>query len=240
MALKSFDVLTLRDGKWAIEATAPSEEAARSTAEKLLGGRGVEGVRVAKDVGLNPSQLRPGDILFEKKRAAGARRDVILVPEIDESAECEELADLYGVDGRVTMARLFRQYLDRQGMTVLELMHDYTELKRALDTDSMVTTGIDRIAKLQSKGKDPDRLDARREELEGMLAELTERAKTASEMRLPGFIEMGPDEAALRITDSHAPEHVDFALRVALTRDLVQTRDLWGKFADDAALRTGQ
>ncbi len=231
MALKSFDVLTLRDATWAIEATAPNEDAARLTAEKLLGSRRVEGVRVARDVGRDPTQLRPEDILFEKMRPVARVGDTILVPEIDESEDCEELEDLYGVRGRATMARLFRQYLDQQGMTTLEIMHDYAELQRALNADTMVTTGIDRVAKLQTKGKDPEDLDARRKALEAMLEDVTERASTASEMRLPGFIEMGPDEAALRIVDSHAPEHADFALRVALTRDLVQTRDLWGKFS---------
>jgi hypothetical protein len=96
----SFEILTLRDGSWQIEAVAVKKDEAESIGKQMLNRPGVTGVKVVKETGRSVDQIKAKDIIFERLKAPGGASDKIFVNEIDEAPDCESPADLMGSDGR--------------------------------------------------------------------------------------------------------------------------------------------
>ena len=105
LAGKTYDVLTLNDGRWLISTSHGTRSAALDAAETLLGGD-VEGVRVVAE------SERTGDteVIFEQVVQGGGKK-VAIVP-IDEAPLCGTLADVYALPARRAVGRLLRRHLD--------------------------------------------------------------------------------------------------------------------------------
>jgi hypothetical protein len=224
-----YDVLVLRDGKWAIEGQAVSKAGAEQSAVAFLGKLGVDGVRVAKDTGASIANLKPDDILFERMRPAG-RSDRIVIGEIDEAPPCEEPADLFGTQARLTINRLFRGYLDKNALTATEVMHSFKELKRALDHDTMVPGAIAKVAGLQAKGIEGASTNERRDALYDMIGQISERARHAQSVKLPR-VRDGGYEAMFDAVMGNGKADGNYFFKVAVSRELIDIRNWWGKFA---------
>ena len=70
---------------------------------------------------------------------------------IKEAAYCERLADYYSLEARLTIGRLLRPFLDDARITALELLHDYTRLRRVMRDDRLYPLALNHIASLQAQ-----------------------------------------------------------------------------------------
>ncbi|WP_420404585.1 hypothetical protein [Nisaea sp.] len=192
---------------------------------------GVMGVRVVKESLKDISNPAPGDILFERLRQTGSG-DLIAVGDVSGTpAICEDVEDLFHGPGRKTINRLFRAYLDKQGVTPTEVMHNAREMKRAMDFQSMLPSAVAKVAQMQARGEDGGDPGARRDALYGFVEKISDRARNAERKKLPSIEKDGINEAIERINKSANGEAPGYLFRVAASRDLVARRNWWDKFA---------
>ncbi len=225
---ESFEVLACRDGRWTIETSTESQADGEAVARKILSKPGVSGVKVVREVARGDTARET--VVFEQTREL---RDSgkIFVNDVDEAPYCESVEELYAGRGRQTINRLFRAYLDKNGVTASEVMHDFRELRRIVDADTLMASGVGKIATLQAKGRSDTDTGKRRDALYGFLDQITARARAASEKKLPAIRTDGFEGAVARIVASADPEQCDYLLRVVVSRELVQQRSFFGKLA---------
>ncbi len=223
-----FEVHLQRDGRWQIDTSAHSQREAEDLAKKALNRQGVSGVRVVKETTRGSTSRE--QVVFEKTRTTGGS-DKIFVGEVDEAPVCETAEDLYGIGGRQTLNRLFRAYLDKNGVTASEVLHEFRELRRLLDADNLIMSGIGKVSTLQAKTcSEAGDATARRNALFGFLDAVTERARDAASRTLPPIRQEG-FEATIEKIGRMAADDDDcaFLVRLAVARELVQQRSYFGK-----------
>lgn len=222
-----FEIHLQRDGRWLIDSSADSQAEAEDIAKKALNRQGVTGVKVVKET-TRGSTARE-QVLFERTRS-GTGSDKIFVADVDEAPVCDDAVDLYGIGGRQVLNRLFRTYLDKNGVTATEVMHEFRELKRLVDADTLVMSGIGKVSALQAKlYPDIGDASARRDALFGFLDALTERARDAATKKLPLIRQDGFERVIGKITDSADGPDCAFLIRLAVARELVQERSYFAK-----------
>lgn len=222
-----FEIHLQRDGRWLIDSSADSQSEAEAIARKVLNRQGVGGVKVVKET--TRGNTAREQVVFEQTKSTGGR-DKVFVGEVDEAPVCEDADDLYGIGGRQTLNRLFRTYLDKNGVTATEVMHEFRELKRLVDADTLVMSGIGKVSVLQAKlypeGGDAS---ARRDALFGFLDALTDRAREAASKTLPLIRKEGFEPAIEKITAHAGDQDCAFLIRLAVARELVQERSYFAK-----------
>lgn len=225
---ESFEVLACREGRWTIETSTTSQADAEAFARKILSKQGISGVKVIREVERGDTARE--NVVFEQTREL---RDSgkIFVNDVDEAPYCETVDELYAGRGRQTINRLFRAYLDKTGVTATEVMHDFRELRRIVDADTLMASGVGKVATLQAKGRDDTDTSKRRDALYGFLDEITVRARSAAEKKLPTIRAEGFEGAVGKIVASADPSQCDYLLRVVVARELVQQRSFFGKLA---------
>ncbi|MDA1308979.1 MAG: hypothetical protein O2985_05160, partial [Proteobacteria bacterium] len=224
----AYEILTQRDGNWQIEAVAIKKDEAISIGTQMLARPGVTGIKVIRETGRSIAQLKDSDVIFEKLKAPKSENGQVFVNEIDEAPDCDSPEDLVGANGRMTVNRLFRTYLDKNNITASEVMHSYKELKRAMDADSLVPSAIAKVAQLQAQDGGVSS-NERRDLLFGFVQSLTERARLAEEKKLPRIREQGFDAAFTKLCDMAEGDEFDYLLRVTVTQELLDNRNWWGK-----------
>ncbi len=141
----SFEVLTKDNNRWTIDAPFSKKYAALERAGELVASGDSECVRVV--------EVRQGDdeehIIFEE--TVQLRAKPLKINPIKETTICQALADYYDYPARRSMGRLFRAYLDEQGMTALELLFDSGYLVMLERTDTYYVNGVRHVGSLQSK-----------------------------------------------------------------------------------------
>lgn len=222
-----FEIHLQRDGRWLIDSSADSQAEAEEIAKKALNRQGVTGVKVVKET--TRGNTAREQVLFERTRS-GTGSDKIFVADVDEAPVCDDAVDLYGIGGRQVLNRLFRTYLDKNGVTATEVMHEFRELKRLVDADTLVMSGIGKVSALQAKlYPDIGDASARRDALFGFLDALTERARDAATKKLPLIRQDGFERVIGKITNSADGPDCAFLIRLAVARELVQERSYFAK-----------
>ena len=118
-------------------------------------------------------------VVHEQARARGKGTPVQIQP-ISEVSHCERLIDYYMLQARLVVCRLLRGFLDDERITALELMHDYTRLRRLMRDDRLYPKALSHVATLQAKaeGTTPQqRMDA----IDKAVERIVQRAKTTHE-----------------------------------------------------------
>lgn len=222
-----FEIHLQRDGQWRIDSSAHSQSDAEDLAKKILNRPGVTGVRVIKET--TRGETAREQVVFEKTKTGGDS-DKILIGDVDAAPLCEDADALFGADGRQVLNRLFRSYLDKNGVTASEVMHEFRELRRLMDADTLIMSGIGKVASLQAKAN-PGAGDtaARRDALFGFLDALSERARLAAAKNLPAIAKEGFDTVVDKIAAMSGDEDCAYLIRVAIARELVQQRSYFGK-----------
>ena len=230
-----FEIHLERDGQWRIDSSAHSQPEAEDLAKKVLNRQGVTGVRVIKET-TRGSTARE-QVVFEKTKSGGS--DKILVGEVDSAPLCEDADALFGSDGRQVLNRLFRSYLDKNGVTASEVMHEFRELRRLMDADTLIMSGVGKVASLQAKAY-PQAGDtaARRGALFGFLDALSDRARTAAAKTLPTIARDGYEAVVDKLSALTDDEDCAYLIRVAIARELVQQRSYFGKLSQAVAWAT--
>ena len=231
-----FEILTLHDTTWQIDATVTKKVEAEEVANQMLSEPGVTGVRIVLDhvlIAKSIDQLEDEDIIFEKLKEAGQEK--IFINDIDEAPDCSVAQDLLLTPSRKAINRLFRRYLDKNNITAIEALHNSKELKRVMDADALVPSAIAKVSKLQA---DPElgNVNERRDTLFEFVQAITEDARKAEEKPLPKIDSTNFDQSVATIDGMSQGDDFEHLLNAAITKQLIDIRDWWGKLVQSIEL----
>ncbi len=226
LASSSYEVQIYQADHWVLDSCFESEADARAYGKRILSGGRIDGIRVVRDWARPDGRHVETEIHQEFRSASNS----ITIAPLDETPPlCHGPAEMFGVDGRMVMNRLLKNYIERLVVTPTEILHNHTELKRLLDKDNLMPTAVGRVAALQAEKAGLD-TRARRDELYGVINGVTERARAAAARNdLPTLDSAGFRPIYERLTAREEPENRDFLLRALLSRDLVQMRNWLAK-----------
>ncbi|MEQ8332737.1 hypothetical protein [Nisaea sp.] len=208
-------------------ATAPSKDEGQAEALKILARAGNEGVRVVADTGKPINSLSPEEILFERIKPKGDEK--VFIQNIDDAPVCYELGDFFATEGRTTVNRLFRAYLDKHNLTATEAMHSAREMKRLLDDGTLIFSAVAKVATFQAAKLDDTNANERRETLFAFVDQINHAAQKTLQRPMPRIRDVGFNEAIAEIKASAKPEEVDYLIRTAISTELVENRSFVGK-----------
>lgn len=234
----NFEIHVMRDGRWALDAVRNAEADARALAHKYLADKKCEGARVIRNWMRADGKMVEAEVFCET-RTLRDDTPVRIVAIEDAPPKCDVPNQYYAMPSRMVMNRLFRHYFDKTFVTPTEIIHNYRELKRIQDKDTLVPSAIDRVAALQTRDGDQD-ARARREDIFRHVDQMTVRARDAANMKLPKlngcFADLRRKVSALADKDDDR----DFLALVALSRELVTVRDWAGKLDRLCRLAVGE
>ena len=221
-----FEVQCLREGRWIIETSLPNQAEAEAFARRQLEKREVAGAKILREKGSGGSQK----VVFSKIKEK--REEKLTAGRIDTAPACRTVDECLQLRARMAMNRLLRTYLDKYALTPIEVLHNYREFKRLQDHDRLVGGALNQVAALQSENAAESMSVSRRADtLYGYASEIGKRTKDVETLQLPSIKQLGLDATFARIAagagDSAA--NVDFLFRVAVSRDLIETRSHFGK-----------
>jgi hypothetical protein len=224
---ESFEVHCLKDGRWTIETSISNQQEAEAFARKMLEKREILGVKVILERAGSASTSE--SVVFSKTKEK--KEEKLTVGRVENAPLCSTVTDCYGLNARMTMNRLFRQYLDKQNLTPIEILHNYREFKRLQDNDSLMGSAVGQIATLQAEGGANGTVIQRRDALYRFLTELGKSAKEVESIPLPSIKQLGLDATLAKIQAGAGddPENANFLFRVAVSRELVDIRSYLGK-----------
>src|SRR6185369_1230799 len=90
--------------------------------------------------------------IFQEARAREKKGEIQLSAAIDRAPLCASAADLAGLEARIILNRLLREFLDRHAITPTELAWDFAHLKRLQNQDNLLMAAIHHIARAQVQG----------------------------------------------------------------------------------------
>lgn len=222
----SYEIQMMKDGRWSTQSYVETEDAAIAAAKRYLSDKKCEGARVVHNWTRSDGRILEKEIFAETRTV---RDDgPVRIVEVDSApAKCEAPEDYYGNQSRGLMNRLFRNYMEKTFVTPTELMHNYKELKRIQDKDTLVPSAVDRVAFLQTREGEQD-VKSRRDEIFKSLDTMSARARRAEAMKLPKL-----DGSFKDVVDAIAGmaegDDSDYLAMVVLSRDLVNVRNWLGK-----------
>ncbi len=222
----SFEVQVMRDGRWMMQSVTDAEEGARAAATKLLADKRCEGARIVRNWHRSDGRMVENEVFCET-RTIRDDGPVRIVPVDTAPPRCEAAADYYALDSRMLMGRIFHTYFEKTFVTPTEVIHNFRELKRIQDKDSLVPSAVDRVATLQTRDCGQDS-KARRDEIFKSIEQMAGRARKAEQAPLPKL--NGRFGACIEaIPAAGGAEERDYLALVVLSRDLVNTRNWLGK-----------
>jgi hypothetical protein len=235
---ENFEIHCLRDNRWMIETSIGSQKEAEEFARKQLEKKDVLGVKVVRERKGSSGGISEM-VVFTKTKEK--KEEKVMVAPVDQAPMCEESEDCYGTASRMVLNRLFRQYLDKQNITPMEVMHNYREFKRLQDLDSLMTSVIGMLATLQAQGGGMNATE-RRDTLYKFLKEMSDRVREIESTPLPSIKQLGADETLRKIAlkAGEDKDNAEFLFRAAVSRDLIDIRNFVGKldralmWADDS------
>jgi len=146
MQARGYEVYGHAEGRWFLDSAhadkGPAVARAREVAQSP--GSGYERVAVFEE-----RRFRPRNV--HEERCVVQPRAAIRVESVAEAPVCDGLVDYYGLPARLTVGRLLRQYLDAEGITALELLHDALRLRRLMNDYSLAPKALGRVAGLQAQ-----------------------------------------------------------------------------------------
>ncbi|HLO76694.1 MAG TPA: hypothetical protein VK196_09600, partial [Magnetospirillum sp.] len=222
----SFEVQVMKDGRWSTLSYIDAEDTAVAAAKRYLMDKKCEGARVVRNWERADGRIVEKEIFSETRtlRDDGPVRIV----EVDSApARCELPQDYYAGQSRALVNRVFRTYLEKVFVTPTELMHNYKELKRIQDKDTLVPSAVDRIAFLQTRDGTLE-TKSRRDEIFKSVDTMSARARHAEAMKLPKLKD-SLKSVIDSLTEMEEADDADYLTMVVLSRDLVNLRNWLGK-----------
>jgi len=164
-------------------------------------------------------------VVHEQARARGGGTAVRIQP-ISEVSHCERLIDYYMLQARLVVCRLLRGFLDDERITALELMHDYTRLRRLMRDERLYPKALSHVATLQAKaeGTTPQH---RMDQIDKAVERIVQRAKTTHEYGELGEIieQYGVDAAYASLPGEYGPRRKCVEVAGAVARHLRPHRE---------------
>jgi hypothetical protein len=231
-----FEVQAYSDKRWLTEGTFDQEKEAIAAARALLAGDKVEEVKVLRH--RSGTGLSLEKEVFSEKRGAREKKAVTLSGRITESRVCETVAQFMGLESRMVMNRVLREFLDLLVITPTELLHNYG-YQRKLDSMGLVAGAVSQLAQAQASAGHGDvkvRLDAIYVHINEVMSKAQNAA--AEKKRIP-VLEDGKFAELCRRVEAGFPEEVrGYTIKVSLTNYLMGGNSLSGKLEQIAALLT--
>ena len=174
LAGKTYEVFVGEGKRWIYDSTHATRSAALEVAEELLEAASHDGVRVVAE----SERAGEDEVIFEE--SIDREDKVIKLNPVKDAPLCRELIDFYRFPARRTVGRLLRDYLDDQGVTALEMIHNPAQLMMFERNDRLFAQAVQRIGAIQAKAtgeKPAKRTDA----LFKTFDIIKERAKTSAD-----------------------------------------------------------
>lgn len=222
----NYEIQVMKDGRWSTQSYMEAEDKAIAAAKRFLVDKKCEGARVMHNWSRSDGRIIEKEVFSETRTV---RDDgPVRIVEVDSAPpKCEAPQDYFGNQSRGMVNRIFRNYLEKTFVTPTELMHNYKELKRIQDKDTLVPSAVDRIAFLQTRESEQDS-KSRRDEIFKSVDTMSARARRAEGLRLPklngSFKDVMDTVAGMAEGDE-----TDYLAMVVLSRDLVNVRNWLGK-----------
>ncbi|MEQ8194930.1 MAG: cyclic nucleotide-binding domain-containing protein [Rhodospirillales bacterium] len=164
----TFDVYGMNDGRWSVYSSSKYRETAIEEAKELLGSGQFDAIKVVRE------DERTGEeetVFSEKIERKG--KGLTVIP-VEEAPMCETLEDFYQFESRKTAGRVLRKYLDENGLTAFELLHNYGQLRfLCRNNEDFLNKAVHVIARAQAKatgGKHYERVEVIYEVIEKIVA----------------------------------------------------------------------
>ncbi len=228
----TYEIMIRANGRWQLESVKNTEKAAISHAEDILDQGPYDGVRVVQE---EPG--RKEKIIYEQDCTV-VSGPPISISAVDFAPICQTTADMYGYEARLCAGRLLRKYLDREGLTPLELLYRPGMLKRLAREDRLMNQAVQKVAGLQAREFNVDK-SKRIDFLYEAVSELSDpNFKTRPIQQAEEALKTGGLKAAIGVSDSSTePAHtLHGAIAAALSRSL----EWQGKLEILLNLSTGQ
>jgi hypothetical protein len=225
-----FEVQVNRDKRWITQEIHDEERPAVASAKTIAKGRQVDGVRVINDR-LGPDGLHRERVVFEEILGEMPEAPARITP-IEDANLCLSVEDVYQLESRMTLARLLRQYLERQVLIPSELLHCYSPLAKMEDADGqLMPAAVDRIVTLHCRMK-PD-LNAKdwKDEIYRWVGEVGRRSRKAEGEKLLWKVNLGEFRKVLSAVAKCAfvHEEQEALLRHVIARETHKERNYLGK-----------
>ncbi|MGB0670809.1 MAG: hypothetical protein ACPGNT_04885, partial [Rhodospirillales bacterium] len=166
----TYEVEVGDDGRWTLESTRPDKASAEAQAQRLVKGGGVSARVLRRKKGM----FKPDVILeleAQEDPRAGTFQPLKEAPDLCASAD-----DLYQPAQRRLIGRVFRHFLDDQGLTPTELLFSVLHLTKMERNDRLLNGAIQQVAQLQAKASGEEH-GARVAFLEEAFQAIKQRAK---------------------------------------------------------------
>lgn len=212
-----YEVMAFADKRWLIDSVIEGEAPAIARARELLDTAKAEEVKVVRQRTMSRTGFTTESTVFQEARAKEKKGEIQLSAAIDKAPLCASAGDLAGLEARIIINRLLREFLDRHAITPTELVWDFAHLKRLQNQDNLLTAAIHHIARAQAQAG--PNVTERARALEAIVDQMIATAREAqlAKKKLPAF-----DPADLdgfrRAVDTRFPEterHVMTMVRLA-------------------------
>lgn len=229
---ENFEVQVCQQGRWLTQDTFPREGEARSLAKSLLSNGAFEGVKILKIRQRGDAESET--VVFSEMREAVVN-DRIQVVSIEEASWCDKLEDCYLPPARATIGRVLRQYLDKQVITPIEMMHSHREMKRIADFDNLMPSAVGRVASIQARettsgGPPAGDAKVRSNLIYDWVGKITDAARKVAETpNLPKLETDSFDSCLAKIEKALPVDRVGHASLVVLSQATITTRSWLGK-----------
>ncbi|TCS64892.1 cyclic nucleotide-binding domain-containing protein [Varunaivibrio sulfuroxidans] len=201
----TFEVLTGKGARWIIETSTQKRSEAMETAENFVASGEYAGVRV--------TELRDGwkteRVIFE--RSVMLNEKPLKVGQLTSAEPCQRLMDYYRFPARLVIGRVARAYLDRHGITALELLFNRPHLNALERMDGFYVGAMQAVATVQARQNDEkpaDRLDVLYRAAQKIRARARDSEKAQVHCALLG--ERGLDTALKKIKASTPEKEWDY------------------------------
>ncbi len=233
-----FEVQAYYDKHWVTEGTFEQEKEAIAFARSLFSDEQIEEVKVIRFRGMMGGGLSLKKEVFSEKRAPKPKKAITLSGKITEGRVCETLTDFVGLESRIVMNRVLREFLDHMVITPTELLHNFSYQKK-LDSLGLIDSAVSQLAQAQSAAGHGD-IKSRLDTIYKLVSEVRYKAQeTMSERRrIPVLAEKEYAKFCQRVDAVYPPEDRDYMVKTGLTNFLNGSPSLAAKLEQIAALVT--
>ncbi len=220
----SFDIYGEVEGRWSVYSSSKFRESAIEEAKELLGSGQFDAIKVVREDDRSGEQ----DTIFSEE--SGKKPKALTVVPVEEAPVCNTLEEFYAFESRKTAGRVLRKYLDEQGLTAFELLHNYGQLKYLVRNEDFIGKAVHSIARAQANaagGKHYERVEA----LYDVIEQITARAEAleGDNTYYDLFKQSDINTLIETVQRDIEEENQDFRIRTALSKYLSEMADWQAK-----------
>ena len=145
---EQFEIRVQVDSRWQIHSVVPREKEALTRAETLLDSGHYEAVEVVRDR-MTSGGLSNEKVIFSQTSTKRVEKKINVTP-IDDAPVCETAEQVFEFEGRRTIGKLLREFLESMLLSPTELLHTHRALVKLNDADALLPSAIDRVARIQA------------------------------------------------------------------------------------------